>query len=129
MTVAEKIFSLWSADATAIALVPAARFKPSGLYQDIDYPWVMFWRITGERYRTIAEGVANALERDTWQFSIHASGPQAYTTADAIRLKLIDVFDGDKAGFHFRYQGPGPTITSPDKQYLMIPVDFSIFAS
>lgn len=126
MTVAEKIFALWSANAGAIALVPAAKFKPMGLYQGIDYPYVVFQRIYEQRYRTVAEGANGALEYGTWQFSVHTSGNLAFSTAETIRRKLIEVFDGNKGGFNFHYRAAGPDIVSQDRQYLMLPVEFLI---
>jgi hypothetical protein len=126
MTVAEKIFSLWSADSSATALVPAARFKPGGLYQNIAFPYVVFTRVYDERYRTIAEGAANALEYGTWQFSVHTNGNTAHSTADTIRRKLIDVYDGNKGGFNFHYRASGPEIVSQDREYAMLPVEFLI---
>lgn len=126
MTIPEKIFALWSADATAIALVPASRFKLHGLYQGLAFPHVIFHRITGQRHRTIEEGAHNTFDLDIWQFSIHTSSNAADSSADVIRRKIIDVFDGNHAGFNFHYRGVGPTIVSPDKQYLMSPVDFLV---
>ena len=126
MTIQEKIFSLWSSDAGAVVLVPATRFKPSGFYQNLAFPHVIFHRITGDRYRTIEEGAADTFDREVWQFSIHTSVNAAESSAEAIRRKLIAVFDGNHAGFNFHYRSVGPTITSQDQQYLMLPVDFLV---
>ena len=99
MTLDEKIFALWSADATATALVPAGRFKPPGNYQNIAAPYVVFYPIFMQPYDVLAS--ANGIERGTYQFSIYAA---EYSTADTIRRKLLAVLDGNKAGFNFRYR-------------------------
>ena len=126
MTIPEKTFALWGASASAIALVPAAQFKYGGLYQNVTYPCVMFQRITGQRFRTFAEGAAGSIEFDLWQFSIHTTGDTAASSADTIRLKLIEVFDGNHGGFSYLYRGVQATIASQDQRYLLMPVDFLV---
>lgn len=129
MTIAEKIFELWGAEPTAIALVPAARFKLSGIYQGLAFPHVIYQRIFSSRYSTIHEGARNTFDRETWQISIHVSGNAADSSAEIIRQKIISVFDGHHDGFNFFYRNAGPTIVSQDRQYLMLPVEFLIFST
>lgn len=126
MTIAEKIFALWGADAAAIALVPTDRFKYIGPYQDVDTPYVFFFPVIQQRYRTLTEGAANALEYGTWQFSIYATSS---SSADAIRLKLISVFDGNKAGFNFIYQTSRLVDKTPDGDVLLYAADFLVTAA
>ena len=123
MTVEEKIFALWSADATAIALVPAASFKPGGVYQNLTVPYVLHWPITVERRRTIAEGAANSIEIGTRQFSIYAA---SMSSAENIRRKLIDVFDGNKGGFNFQFQFSRFVDETPDLGIVLVAADFLV---
>lgn len=123
MTVEEKIFALWSADATAIALVPDARFKPGGAYQNLAAPYVLHWPIVVTRRRTFAEGAANSIEIGTRQFSIYAA---SMSTAESIRSKLIDVFDGNKGGFNFHFQSSRFVDEQPDIPLVHIAVDFLV---
>lgn len=123
MTVEEKIFALWSADATATALVPAARFKPGGIYQNLAAPYVLHWPIVITRRRTFAEGAANCIETSTRQFSIYAA---SITSAEEIRLKLISVFDGNKGGFNFQFQSARFVDEQPDIPIVLIAVDFLV---
>lgn len=123
MTIAEKIFALWGADATAIALVPAARFKYAGNYQNVTAPYVIFFPVAMQSYRTISEGATNALEYGTWQFSIYAASS---SSADTIKSKLISVFDGNKGGFNFHYQMSRFVDETPDKSLVLVATDFLV---
>ena len=123
MTVEEKVFALWGADATAIALVPAARFKPGGIYQNLTIPYVLHWPIVNTRRRTLAEGAANSIEIGTRQFSIYAA---SMSSAEDIRRKLIDVFDGNKGGFNFHFQSSRFVDEQPDIPVVLIAVDFLV---
>lgn len=121
MTIAEKIFELWSADAAALALVAAANFKYAGWYQNIPAPYVIFFPVIEQRYRTFSEGVANSLEYGTWQFSIYAASA---SSADTIRRKLITVYDGNHGGFNFHFQNSRFVDETPDKKLVLIAADF-----
>lgn len=120
MTVAEKIFALWTADPTATALVPAARFKYSGPWQNITAPYVIFFPITVQQWRTHNDG-ASSIEYGPWQFSIYASRS---SDCDAIRRKLIQVLDGNHSGFNFQYQAGRFVDETPDKTLVLWAVDF-----
>lgn len=123
MTVEEKVFALWSADATATALVPATSFKPGGVYQNLGATYVLHWPITVTRPRTFTEGAANCIEFSTRQFSIYAPSMSA---AENIRRKLIDVFDGNKGGFNFHFQSARFVDEQPDIPIVHIAVDFLV---
>ncbi len=123
MTVEEKIYALWSADATATALVPAASIKPPGKYQNLAAPYIIHWPITLNRPRTFAEGAANAIEIGTRQFSIYAA---SYTSAEAIRRKLIEVLDGNHGGFNFHFQSSRFVDETPDIPLVLIAADFLV---
>lgn len=121
MTIAEKIFALWGADATALALVPAANFKFAGPYQGVVAPYVIFFPVIEQRYRTFSEGVANSLEYGTWQFSIYAASA---SSADTIRRKLITVYDGNRGGFNFHFKDSRFVDETPDKKLVLVAADF-----
>lgn len=123
MTAAEKIFALWSADATATALVPAARFKYAGPYQNITAPYVIYSPITVQRYRTISEGATNALEYGIWQFSIFSASASG---ADDIRRKLITVLDGNKGGFNFFFISSLVVDVDQERQLVHVAADFRV---
>lgn len=123
MTVAEKVYALWSADSTATALVPAARIKPTGVYQNLTVPYIIHWPISTTRYRTHGEGATGSIERNLIQFSVYAA---SFTSADAIRLKLISVLDGNQGGFNFQFQASRFVDEIPDKSIVHIAVDFLV---
>jgi hypothetical protein len=126
LTIAEKIFALWGAEPTAIALVPVTRFKYAGNYQNITGPYVIFQPVVQQRWRTVAEGVADHIDYGTWQFSIFTSGTQAQTSADAIRAKLVQVLDGNKGGFNFHLQAYRFIDEQPDNGLVLNAVDFFV---
>lgn len=126
MTIAEKIFGLWGAEPTAIALVPATRFKYAGIYQNITGPYVIFQPVSQQRSRTHAEGASGHIDYGTWQFSIFTSGAQAQTAADAIRDKLIQVLDGNKGGFNFHFSQSRFVDETPDISLVLNAVDFFV---
>lgn len=121
MTIPEKIYALWTADSSAVALVPANRFKYAGTYQDVAANYVIFHPISNQVYRTIREGAANALEYGTYQFSIYAA---SQTAADAIRRKLISVLDGNHGGFNFHFQISRFVDEAPDRGLVLVAADF-----
>lgn len=123
MTIQEKIFALWSADASAIALVPAARFKPAGAYQNLAIPYVLHFSVATTRPRTFAEGAVGGIEFSTRQFSIYAASEPS---AEEIRRKLIEVFDGNKGGFNFQFQVARFVDEEPDIPAVLIAVDFLV---
>lgn len=123
MTVAEKIFETWSADATAIALVPASRFKYAGSYQNVTVPYVIFQPVSAQRYRTLAENAIGSIETSVWQFSIFAASASA---ADVIRERLITVLDGNKDGFNFHFQASRFVDETPDRSMVLVAADFFV---
>lgn len=126
MTVLEKTFALWSAEPTAVALVPVDRFKPAGIYQSLGTPHVVFFPISLARYRTINAGASNALEYGLWQFSIFG---ESFTAADAIYRKLLSVFDGNKGGFNYLFQTMRFVDENVDVKTVHLAVDFLVTAS
>lgn len=125
MTVEEKVYALWSADATATALVPAARFKPGGIHQNVTVPYVLHWPVFNDRPRTHSEGAIAAFEKGMRQFSIFAGSMSA---AEDIRRKLIEVIDGNKAGFNFHFSASRFVDESPTDGVVHIAADFLVTA-
>lgn len=126
MTIPEKTSALWSADAAAIALVPAAQFKPSGIYQGITLPYVIFFPVYTERYRTINAGAIGALQSGLWQFSIFAV---SLSSAQTIADKLITVLDGNKGGFNFFFRASRFVNEDVVSKSVHVAVDFMITAN
>lgn len=123
MTIAEKIFALWSADTAAKALVPVAKFKYAGPYQGITAPYVIYFPVVEQRYRTIAEGAIGSLKHGEWQFSIYASSA---SSADTIVEKLVTIYDGNKGGFNFQFRNSRFVDETPDKSLVLVAVDFFV---
>lgn len=103
MTIVEKNLAVWSADATATALVPAARFKVPGNWQGIARPYVIQYPIV-ER-ATHAHGATVLQNLRVWeifQFSIIAD---SFTSGQAIAEKMRTVFNGNNGGVQYFYLG------------------------
>lgn len=122
MTIEQKIFSAWSGDATATALVPAAQFKPAGSWQNVPAPYVINFPVGEKPIRTIREGVT-ALRIYTWQFSVFA---QSASQARTILNKLRSLFDGNLSGFNFQHQGERFVDESPDMTLVLYTSDFLV---
>lgn len=125
MTVEEKIYALWSADATAAALVPAARIKPfSANLQNVTIPYIIHGLISEPaRFRTHGEGVTNALRMQRWQFTVCASST---SSAQAILAKLISVLDGNRGGFNFHHQSDLFLDADQDQAYVTYASEFLV---
>mgnify|MGYP003520125869 CR=1 FL=1 len=104
MTVEEKIYALWSADATATAIIPAARVKPwSANLQNLTIPYILHGLISEPaRRRTYGEGVSGSMRIQRWQFTVCALST---SSAQTILSKLISVLDGNHGGFNFHHTG------------------------
>lgn len=122
MTVEQKIYSLWSADGAATALVPAARFKPAGLYQNIALPYVVAYPVAEQVRARYVEGVSS-LRRRTYQFTVVAADADE---ALPILAKLRDVFDGNSDGFDFFHRGERFVDAAADGRYVTYASDFLI---
>lgn len=115
MTIEEKIYALWSGDATAIAIVPANRFKPAGGdYQNLAVPYVVHRMIGESPYRTHTEGAVGALTTGIRQFDIVVPAATSASSYRTILNKLISVFDGNKGGFNFHYSNSRFTAELPE---------------
>lgn len=104
MTIEEKLAAIWAADSSAIALVPQARFKPPGNYQNIARPYVIMYPV-GET-STHVHNSAGAIQKlriwEVFQLSVIAD---SYITGKAVAEKIRSVFAGNITGTQFFYKG------------------------
>lgn len=101
-TVFETIYSIWTADATATALVPASRFKVPGNWQNLDRPYVIQWPIY-ELPTIVHKDIAlQTLRRRRIQMSVFAD---SFSSAEPVVDKLRSVFTGCKSAIQFKFAG------------------------
>jgi hypothetical protein len=89
MTATQKIYALLSADAGVTALVPAARIKPAGDWQNLAKPYIVHFPVTAEFTRTY-DG-PQALRFTRHQVSIFAD---LESTAEGIAEAVVTALDG-----------------------------------
>ena len=104
MTIDEKILAIWTADATATALVPASRFKVPGNWEDLARPYVIQYPISEKAFH--AHNNSGAIQTlriwEIYQLSVIAD---SYSSALAIAEKIRTVFNGNFSGVQFFYLG------------------------
>lgn len=99
MTIEEHTIDVWSADAAAIALVPASRFKVPGVYQGMTRPYVVMFPITESQFETHGGG---ALGVRQWllQFSIFGN---SYSSMKAIAEQMRETLHGSHGDAQYSY--------------------------
>lgn len=104
MTIEERIREIWAADATAIALVPAARVKVPGNWQDLTRPYIILYPIveTSEHVHNSGGSIVALRVWEFFQFSVIAD---SYPSGKAVAEKCRTVFNGNKSGTQFFYRG------------------------
>ena len=104
MTIEEKMLAIWTASASAIALVPAARFKPPGNWQDLDRPYIIQYPVA-ERPIHAHDNEAAVIALRVWEFYQLSVIADSYSSAKAVAEKIRSVFDGNIDGVQFFYRG------------------------
>lgn len=104
MTIEEKMLAVWSADAAATALVPAARFKPPGNWQDLDRPYIIQYPIVETANHAHDNGAAVGPLR-IWEYYQLSVIADSYSTAKTVAEKIRTVFNGNSDGVQFFYRG------------------------
>lgn len=99
-TVFEAIYSIWTADLTAIALVPASRFKVPGNWENLDRPYVIQWPVSEMPTHVHKDVALQALRRRRIQMSVFAD---SFSTAEPVIDKLRSVFSGCKSAIQFKF--------------------------
>lgn len=89
MTATQKIYALLSAAAGVTALVPAARIKPAGDWQNLAKPYIVHFPVSTERTRCY-DGPKD-LRFVRHQVSIFADNE---SSAETIAAAVIDALDG-----------------------------------
>lgn len=100
MTIEEKLLSIWTASATAIALVPASRFKVSGGWQNMDRPYIIQKPIAGDQTFIHNNNAATGGLRD-WQFYQISIFADSYSTGRVVAEKVRTTFSGNIDGVQF----------------------------
>lgn len=86
MTITEKLFSILSGSATLTALVPAARIKPPGAWQNLVRPYIVQVPIAIEPTNT-NEGL-KALRVWTYQISVFAD---TFSNGEAVAVAVKEL--------------------------------------
>ena len=102
MNIEEKNLAVWSASASAIALVPAARFKVPGNWEGITRPYVVQQPIveTGEDVHS-----GELMPLRTWEFYQFSVIADSYKSAKDVAEKMRTVFVGNIDGVQYFYRG------------------------
>lgn len=94
MTAQEKVYSILSAAAGVTALVPAARIKPQGDWQDLAKPYIVHFPAAGEPI-TCHSGLM-PMRIWTYQVSVFTSSTSsAHAIADAVVTAMAGYKDSD----------------------------------
>jgi hypothetical protein len=104
MTIEEKMLAIWAADAAATALVPAARFKVPGNWQDIARPYIIQYPVAEAASETHQSSEFSGSLR-IWEFYQLSVIADSYSTAKAVAEKVRTVFNGNHAGVQIVYRG------------------------
>lgn len=98
MTIEEKVYALLAAAAGVTALVPAARIRPPGNWQNLALPYVVHFPLAPDPTET-HEG-RQPLTGWTYQVSCFAD---LYSHARAVGIAVRDALEGYHDGVHFRW--------------------------
>lgn len=102
-TIEETLLSIWSADGTATALVPATRFKVPGNWQNLTRPYVIQYPIV-ETSRQTHNGNGAIQKLRVWLFQFSVIG-DSYSSAKAVAEQIRATFAGNISGVQFFYLG------------------------
>ena len=125
MTIEEKMLAVWTADGTATALVPAARFKPPGNWQDLDRPYIIQYPVVEAAVHAHDNAAAFQGLR-IWEFYQLSVIADSYSSAKAVAEKIRSVFNGNSSGVQFFYRGQRFVGRDDVTQTEHIAVDFRI---
>lgn len=124
MTVAEKVYSVLSGNAGVIALVPAARIKVPGDWQDLPLPYVVHFPVSANPTHTMSER-ATLTEWSFYQVSIFAA---SYSACDAIATAIKAVIGhANVDGVQFAWTGQTTMPFEEDVRVQQIVLNFSIW--
>lgn len=131
MTVEEKIQALLVADDTLIKLVPAARIKVPGNWQNLTRPYIVHFPAAGFSPLYSHSGLNGTRQWNSYQVSIYAD---SYGNANsviggrAIADRIRDVLTGVHDGVHiFVEPGSGSHYREPDTNVHRFVLQFTIF--
>jgi len=125
MTIEEKVLAIWTADAAAIALVPAARFKVPGNWQNLARPYVIQYPIAETTLHTHETG-GQAAKLRQWEFYQLSVVADSYSSAKAVVEKMRALFNGPVSGINMQYRGQRWVGDSDVTETKHIAVDFRI---
>lgn len=101
MTVEEKAQAVLAADASVTALVPAARIRLPGDWQNLAAPYIIHYPVAATATRT-HEGLEALEVYDFYQVSVYAV---SFSAARAIERAVRSALDGNHGGFNFHVAG------------------------
>lgn len=102
MRIEDKILLVWAAEPTAIALVPASKFKVPGNYDKLTTPYVIHFPASPER---VQQGYGEMQSIRIWEFYQFSVIAGSYSLAAQIADKIRDVFQGYKSAATYHYLG------------------------
>lgn len=126
MTVEEKAQAVLAAAAGVTALVPAARIRVPGDWQNLAAPYIIHYPVSVTPTRS-HEGLEALEVYDFYQVSVYAA---TFSAARAIERAVRSALDGNHGGFNFHVSG-GPVYLgrSDDLNLEHIAVNFMASAS
>ena len=124
MTVVEATYAALSAAAGVTALVPAARIKPPGDWQDLDLPYIVHFPVAAEPTQ-LAASRASLTKWPFYQVSIFAA---SYSAADAIATAIkAAIGRANVGGVEFSWQGQTTMPFEEDVRVQQIVLTFDIW--
>lgn len=103
MTVEEKAQAVLAAAVGVTALVPAARIRVPGNWQNLPAPYILHYPVAATPTRT-HQGLEALEVYDFYQVSVYAA---TFSAARAIERAVRSALDGNHGGFNFHVAG-GP---------------------
>ncbi len=125
MTIEEKVLAVWAANSGAIALVPAARFKVPGNWQELARPYIIQQPVA-ESPNYVHNGGGSIMALRTWEFYQISIVADSYSSAKAVAEKCRTVFTGNISGVQFFYRGQRWLSEEQDEGTGMMAVDLRI---
>jgi hypothetical protein len=124
VTLVEKVLAVLSAAPSVTTLVPAARIKPPGDWQDLALPYIVHFPVGVSPTQLLASRAA-LTEWPFYQISIFAA---SYSAADAIAVAIRDLLgNANSDGVQFMWTGQRALPFEEDVRIQQIAMDFQIW--
>lgn len=121
MTIEEKVQAILGAAAAVTAIVPAARIKVPGSWQNLATPYVIHFPVSARPGRT--HNGLNALRQ--WDFYQVSCFGSTYSSARALAAVVVAALDGVHDDVHLFWKNQR-TVSQPELEIEQVILDFEI---